>query len=135
MAWITPKTDWVETDFINTSDYNRIAGNLNYIEELANVLYTVQDTEELSDDKVYSDLPFTDLYNAVENNLEKINQYTYAFDIGDTKTFVVNQPYIDYVELNRIESWTLRIKLTLEAQKENKPRLAFTLGNYREIKL
>lgn len=29
MAWITPKTDWLETDRCTYSDMNRIAGNVN----------------------------------------------------------------------------------------------------------
>ena len=31
MAWITPKTDWLETDRCTYSDMNRIAGNVNEI--------------------------------------------------------------------------------------------------------
>lgn len=31
MAWITPKTDWLESDRCTYSDMNRIAGNINEI--------------------------------------------------------------------------------------------------------
>lgn len=31
MAWITPKTDWVETDSCTYEDMNRIAGNINFL--------------------------------------------------------------------------------------------------------
>ena len=135
MAWTTPKTNWVSTDFINFEDYNRIIDNLAYIKDLADKYYSIigyVEQEDVADEYV---LPFISLYNTVEQNLEELNEATYQFAIGDTKTFAINQPYIDYAELNRIESATLKIKNTLVAQKENIPTLSFTLGNYRGLRL
>lgn len=34
MAWITPKINWVSTDYINVVDYNRIKNNVEYIKDL-----------------------------------------------------------------------------------------------------
>jgi len=33
MAWQTPKTDWTSVDGVTDADFNRIEGNVNYIEK------------------------------------------------------------------------------------------------------
>ena len=129
MAWSTPKTDWVSTDFINAKDYNRIANNLYYLRNDAKSLYGEIQLIEMETGKKYTDLPFVDIFNAIEQNLARINDATYDLDIGQTKTFYVNQSYIDYEELNRIESFTLTILNKLSAQRVALRHLAFTLGD------
>ena len=37
--WQAPKTDWTAQDYVNYEDYERIAGNLMYLYELARQLY------------------------------------------------------------------------------------------------
>ena len=124
MAWITPKTDWVATDSINATDHNRISGNLNYLNE---ELHARQ--SELPDNKSFSDLPYASLWNAIENTLDAINQLSYEFEIGSKQEFRANGNYIDYAELNRIESAILKIGLTWQVEKACMPHLAFRLGN------
>lgn len=34
MSWITPKTNWVKTDYINYTDYNRWKNNVEFIKDL-----------------------------------------------------------------------------------------------------
>lgn len=37
MAWVTPKTNWVDGDYFNINpDYNRIKGNIEYLLTLSN---------------------------------------------------------------------------------------------------
>ena len=85
MAWITPKTDWLPTDYINTEDYSRILGNLKYLADLFNIAVQEYQTQNISD------LPYPNKWNIAEDNLEEINQLTYEFEIGAKKQFMVNQ--------------------------------------------
>ena len=124
--WITPKTNWVATDPVNASDYNRISGNLNYLNEELNALQNTLDTN-----KTYTDLPYPSVWNAIEDTLDEINQLTYDFEIGSKSQFVANGNYIDYIELKRIEGAILKIGLTWKAEKDCMPHLAFRLGNSR----
>lgn len=122
MAWQTPKTNWQATDYINYEDYNRIQGNLKHIADEFNLLiqsYTQQDED---------DFPYADKWNIAENNLEQINQLTYEFEIGSKKQFMANDKYIDYIELNRLESATAKIHYVYLNQLENGKHLAFRLG-------
>lgn len=132
-VWTIPKTDWISTDFINTHDYNRIVGNLYYLKDLIDevAMYNSVSIDTMEESKVVSDLPYPRLYNVIEQNLEKLNKGTYDFDIGDTKTFYANQSFIDYEELNRIESWSFRLYETLLIQKALQRNLKFKLGGTR----
>ena len=50
MAWITPKTDWLETDRCTYTDMNRIAGNVNEIcETTLKANYTQDDVVTLAE--------------------------------------------------------------------------------------
>lgn len=122
MAWITPKTNWLPTDYINTEDYSRILGNLKHLANLFNIAVQEYQTQNIDD------LPYPNKWNIAEDNLEKINQLTYDFEIGAKKQFMVNQSYIDYIELNRLESATAKIYYVYYNQLENGRHLAFRLG-------
>ena len=102
--WITPKINWVATDHINSHDYNRIQGNLKHIADEFSLLIAEYENQD------YTQLPHPEKWNIAEDNLELINQLTYDFEIGAKKEFRINTPYIDYQELNRIESATLKIQ-------------------------
>jgi hypothetical protein len=120
--WKVPKTNWKPTDYINYEDYNRIQGNLQHIADeftLAIQSYTPQDED---------DLPHAEKWNIAEDNLEQINQLTYAFKIGSKKQFRANQNYIDYEELNRLESAISKIHYVYLNQLENGKHLSFSLG-------
>lgn len=128
MAWSTPKTDWVATDYVNATDYNRIVNNLLASQIQAIKLYGLVAFEPMTADKTYASLPHAEDWNAVERNLEVLNANTYQYDIGTTKTFYANQAYITYAELNRIESAIARIKEQMDYQMSLLPYLAITLG-------
>ena len=73
--------------------------------------------------------------NAIENNLESVNINTYNFDIGDTKEFYPNKITPLWSEFNRIESAMLLLHNTMLAHKNALPRLAFTLGGQKGLKV
>ena len=128
MAWQTPKTNWKATDYINASDYNRIAGNLIALQTQALKIFGHIEYETMTGDKTYASLPHASDWNAVENNLATLNTHTYDYDIGATKTFYPNQAYINYAELNRIESASLRIKEQMDVHMALFPHLPIILG-------
>lgn len=133
MGWTEPKTNWKATDFVNASDYDRIAGNLLALQTQALNVFGIIDFEPMTDDKDYASLPYASDWNAVENNLETLNTHTYNYDIGVTKTFYANQAYINYVELNRIESACVRIKAQLDIHMALFPYLPITLGGAKTL--
>ena len=136
MAWIEPKTNWTSQDFFNIEDYNRIIGNVAYLKELVIELFTQPNLDENSaDEKDYTSMIYASEINAIENNLEQINQSSYSLEIGETKTYYPNEKTMNYEELNRIESACLLIYNTLVAHKNALKRLSFTLGGQKGIKV
>lgn len=136
MAWIEPKTNWTSQDFFNIEDYNRIIGNIAYLKELVIELFTQPNLDENSvDEKDYTSMIYASEINAIENNLEQINQSSYSLEIGETKTYYPNEKTMNYEELNRIESACLLIYNTLVAHKNALKRLSFTLGGQKGIKV
>lgn len=128
MGWTEPKTDWTAQDRLNAGDYNRIKNNLTYLHELGTELYPSFPIADMGTDKDVTGHYFASEFNALENNLEVINNGTYPRDYGTGQTFADNGPFIGYAELNRLESAIIDIYNTLTSQKIGVNRLAFTLG-------
>ena len=135
MAWIEPKTNWKSTDYFNIEDYNRIVGNLTYLKDLSLELFKDFTTEDMVGSKDYSSMIYAREINAIENNLESVNINTYNFDIGNTKEFYPNKTTPLWSEFNRIESAMLLLHNTMLAHKNALPRLAFTLGGQKGLKV
>jgi len=146
MAWTTPKTDWKAEysniniylgDFFNVEDYNRIKNNLKYIDDRAKELFSNIPTFNPGEDKHFptpgspnfnNDNIFADEINAIENGLKGIQDAIGLFDYGDTKLFYENGAFIDYKELNRIESAFLDLYEHIESSIAGKLRLSYRLG-------
>ena len=135
MAWIQPKTNWTVSDRFNISDYNRIKGNLDFLEDKAETLYMSFDTQDMGPEKTYVDYIYASEINKFEENLEKINQNIFTQDFGDRQTFVPNGVFITYDELNRIESAILNMYNLLDRQKAGLIRLAFRFGNMKGVQV
>lgn len=134
MAWTQPKTNWVATDFFNVSDYNRWVNNIRHLKDLAERLFTIPTFDANMVLKTKNDLPYAKYINAVENNLEILNNATYQKDIGTKKTYSANMNMPNYIEFNRIESATLELYKQLKGDTEVIPVLPFKLGIAREVK-
>lgn len=128
MSWTEPKTDWNAQDRLNAGDYNRIKNNLTYLHELGTELYPSFSVADMGADKDVTGHYFASEFNALENNLEAINNGTYPRDYGTGQAFADNGPFIGYAELNRLESAILDIYNTLTSQKSGVNQLVFTLG-------
>ena len=127
--WQQPKTDWQASDFFNIQDYNRIKGNLNEIRSMALELWPEFDFEDMGQDKTYQDYGFySDEINRFEDNLDHICTGTYPFEIGETRPYSENQPFIGWEELNRIESACLKMYLNIQSGMDSRPTLEMTLG-------
>lgn len=134
MSWEIPKTDWTAEDRFDAPNYNRIKNNLNFLHDMAQTLYKEFNIEDMGLDKDYSSFYYADEINRLADNLEVINSNTYPLNIGEKTVYVQNQAFIGYIDLNRVESATLRIYTLLQEQKANKTRLKFRLGNGKGVK-
>lgn len=136
MGWTEPKTGWKSDDRFNISDYNRIKGNIEYLHSLAQELYRYFPIPELGEDKLdYADYFYAREFNNMEDSLEKINKIIYSQNIGEKQIFVDNGVFIDWKELNRLESASLKIYELLNTQKALLPRMNFRLGNVKGVRV
>lgn len=137
VTWNTPKTDWhgytdatgiYHGDRFNASDFNRIKNNLQYLRNLAITMYPDFDIEDMGSDKGYADYPYADEINLIEDNLDIIADSTIKTVYGSKQIFMDNGAFIDYAELNRIESASLDIYNKLLAQHDGRRMVTFMLG-------
>lgn len=140
-SWITPKTDWYGStdaggiyigDRFNAEDYNRIKNNIQYLRDLAITMYPDFDIEDMGSDKGYTDYLYADEINRIERNLDTVAESTIKTVYGQQQIFMDNGTFIDYVELNRIESASLDIYNKLLAQHDGRRMSTFMLG-VREV--
>lgn len=137
MEWIAPKTDWEPgpEHRMNAVDYNRIKNNLYVLNNLVNEVYCPLEIQDMGDDKNFTSWFYAREFNLFEKNLEAINRTVFGENIGETKTFFPNGPFIDYVELNRLEDAMLSFFVRATEQKKILPRLAFRLGGAKGVKI
>lgn len=130
MAWITPKTNWVSSDFINYTDYERIRGNLDHLHDLsAELYYGMPNLNPMVAKASYSDYPYASEWNALEINLHRIfSNIVTVRSIGNQMTFYDNGTTPNYEELNRIESAMLNMYNTLTGQASGRLTLSFVLN-------
>lgn len=86
-------------------------------------------------DKSYVSMIYSREINNIEQGLEAINQNTYGFDIGEKQTFQANKSTPLWSEFNRIESACLLLYNTMTAHKNALPRLSFTLGSQKGMRV
>lgn len=128
MAWIEPKTDWVAEDYFNTTDYNRINGNVAHLKAYLATLFKEVEISLSEEEKTILSLPYAREFNAIENGLVALNDGTYGLDIGESKTYKPNGNVPNFEDYNRLESATLALYEMAQVHKANLPRLALTLG-------
>ena len=100
MAWTSPKTNWVATDYFNATDYNRIKNNIEY---LADIPATPIQLVSMGNDKVVGDLLYADDINRFQRNLDILYIYI-GEDYGEYVDNHDNGPIIMWDGLNHIES-------------------------------
>lgn len=136
MEWIEPKVNWTPDDYINVSDFNRIRGNIEYLKSLAEDCFSeFEFSYPLSASLTAADYAYASTWNNLEDRLQDVMDHTFALDVGETKTYTANESYIDYEELNRLESACLRYKNLFDKMQGTSEVLSFTLGNYGGIRI
>ena len=82
----------------------------------------------------YADYFYADEFNLFEDNLKILNQNVFTQDFGIAQRFYDNGPFIQFGELNRIESAVLKIYELLGRQEAGLSKLSFRLGNAKGVK-
>ncbi len=136
MGWTEPKIDWTSEDRLNYQDYNRIKNNLEHIWAEACAMYGNFPLADMGEDISSYEADWkVQNFNAIESNIDVVNEHIFTQDFGIRQTFYENGPFIRYGELNRIEGATLRMKGVIDGAKAGKVRLSFRLGAKKEIKI
>ena len=126
--WAKPKINWDISSRFDMRDFNRIKNNLEYLKELFLTLYPDIAWQNMEADKGYTDYPYADDINKVEDNLDTLSSSFANLDIGNKKTFYENQPFIDFIELNRIEKGIQMLYEQLYGSSQSRPMLQITLN-------
>lgn len=134
MSWITPKTDWVASDRFNITDYNRIRNNISFLHEEAVKVFGGFNIEDMGEDiSTYTAMWDYRMFNAIENNIDILNEHMLKENYGAKKTYYENGVFIKYEELNRIESASLRMYEIINGWYEGLYKLEFTIGRPKGI--
>lgn len=132
--WHTPKTNWSVKDRFNFIDYNRIKNNLAYLQEYATLIFKSFNIKDMGEDIESHTFEWdVDIFNLFETNLAEIDKNLFLKDYGTPQTFYENGVFIQWNELNRIESAILSIKKDLDDYKAGLRRLSFRLGSFKEV--
>lgn len=118
MAWTTPKTTWVYTDYFNVADYNRIKDNLLYIANAINHSATLPIVD-------YTYVPNTTFFANVNILVVTLYELMTGADCGLRTVFYENNSAWDAEELNKIERLTYVMYRMLHNTKNHIP---FVLG-------
>lgn len=132
MAWITPKTNWVNGDYFNISpDYARIKGNIEYLIALSKTMYADYSTPTLETASI-TGYPRVSFFNNVVNATKAMLESCYSpSGAKSMKLYASNGVAWTANELNIIEGNHLLLHKAFLGQKAGIPRLTITLGGKR----
>ena len=125
--WQEPKTNWSADDYINVADYNRIIGNIAYLNELETGLYMPVSYVELAE-KAVDDFPYAEEFNQIESFLSDLSTKTFPFVNYERGYWIANGPTPTYDDMNRIESTCLAFYNGYNRQKRTRSKLSIRLG-------
>ena len=132
MAWVTPKTDWVDGDRFNLyPDYERIKGNIEYLIALSKTMYLDYDAPAL-ENHTTTDFPKVSFFNNVVVATRAILSNCYSpCGAKNMRSYVSNGIVWNASELNDIERNHLLLYNALTRQKPGIRRLKITLGGVK----
>ncbi len=134
--WLTPKTDWQVRldsngnyigDYFEAKDYQRIKGNLQFLIEIAQSVFTPFQSPEIPD-VTETSFAYVSYINALEQTLEAMRYNSFDPGIGETKTWYGNSATPTFEDLNRIERACLLFYNLFEAQIDTLKKLSFEMG-------
>lgn len=135
--WQTPKTDWhgerdkqgVYTgDRFNAKDFNRIHQNIQYLKEFAEKLYSDVPSIPTIRTVQVGDFVYADEINQIENNFKRIAKFTFNRNYGEYPVYHDNDSFIDFRELNRLESAILDVYDRLTNQYNGRRTFTWAFG-------
>lgn len=135
--WQTPKTDWhgerdkqgVYTgDRFNAKDFNRIHQNIQYLKEFAEKLYSDVPSIPLIRTAQVGDFVYADEINQIEESFKKIAKFTFNRNYGSCPVYHDNDSFIDFRELNRLESAILDVYDRLTNQYNGRRTFTWAFG-------
>lgn len=104
MPWITPKLDWLPSDFINSADFNRIENNTQEVVAYLNGIQYEIPSISLNTTRTTSSIDFLSSINRIEQNLEVIRS-SFLTPAGylDAKTWTAGKGF-NFMDAIRLES-------------------------------
>lgn len=118
MSYITPKTDFSANDFYNCSDFNRVASNIRFMADLLRDIGYEIDLIPLEADLTLHSLPYLQIINNLEINLERLRlsiPLTPRDYIPTRSWYPTSDPHYDrnpmYLDTNR---WEENIELLIK---------------------
>lgn len=134
-SWEQPRTDWNPYDAFNVPDYDRINGNMIFLQEAGKILGYAASLEKCGAYSGMDGRPWECKdFNIMESNLESLCVALGNANAGTSKIFVDNGPFVTWDELNRIESTTFELYQILDNIYRSMRRLPFRLGAYKGIR-
>lgn len=130
--WKAPKTTWTDGEYFNIDpDYIRIKGNIEYLTELAFLLYGKFKTPTLENADIYG-YPKADFFNNIAEATRALLKNCYT-PVGskEMRSYFENQSIWNADDLNAIESNHQKLYEILTKQKSALNILEFTLGGNR----
>lgn len=71
-TWITPKVNWIDADYYNGTDINRVENNIGYVRQMLIALdYTVP-VLTINNSRLYNSVDYVSSINRIESNLDAL---------------------------------------------------------------
>ena len=99
MIWREPKTNWADEDFVNTEDWNRVEGNLEYVSSFDGIGYTPKAW-------TVSDFPTVSRINRIKSG---INELAGRISAQPLEISTQNLQKFGCGDMNQLESYLLRL--------------------------
>jgi len=104
MPWLTPKTDWKESDYYNFADLNRVESNSEYIASLLTSYRGQPVTITVVTNRDMRRIEFYDSMNRIEANIQTLADNFFEPVGWETpKTNWASGKPFDYRDANRLE--------------------------------
>ena len=128
-VWTTPKTDWKDGDYFNlTPDYERIKGNILYIQEFSAKINAAVKLGDMGEYDV-TQYPLAEFLNVIARNVQDLSDSMFLVEpTADMPMHVGNGPGWTAAELNDIEKNLLNMHDELNRQYALIPRLDIKMG-------
>lgn len=134
MAWVEPKTDWVDDDYFNLDpDYNRIKGNIEHLVALAQSVYNPWENTELETATI-DGYPTVTFFNKVIAATNEILDKYRPSSAQEMRTYLANGTAWQAADLNNIENNHWLLYRVLTAQEQSIPKLSMTLGEVNYVR-